>query len=137
MSTARWLRISLQRYVLTALIGWAVAAAVPHGMGDQPLSETFAVGMGVGLIGVPLLTFATLFVITLRLGRQPESVTGDPQRLQGAWMIVLPLAPLLPVGLLVPLQYLIIVSTQFVYAGLVLPPLSPTTQQTPSAPSAT
>ncbi|MBT2458089.1 hypothetical protein [Streptomyces sp. ISL-86] len=100
MSTARWLHISLQRYVLTALLGWAAAAAVLPSLGDEPFGETFVLGVRVGLVGVPLLTIATMFVIILLAGRRFEPPTDGAQRIRGGWMVVLPLVPLLPVGLL-------------------------------------
>ncbi|MFD4240286.1 hypothetical protein ACFWP3_01490 [Streptomyces sp. NPDC058525] len=121
MSTGRWLRVSLQRYVLTALVGWAAAAAVLPALGDEPFGSAFALGLRAGLVGVPLLTLATMFVITLLAGRRFEPPDGGIERIRGGWMVVLPLAPLLPVGLLAPLQYLIVVATQLVYACWVLP----------------
>lgn len=121
VSAARWLRISLQRYVLTALLGWTAAAAVSPGLGDEPFGESFALGMRVGLVGVPLLTIATMFVIILLADRRFEPPSGGAQRIRGGWMVVLPLALLLPVGLLVPLQYLILVSAQLAYVVWALP----------------
>ncbi|WP_331741664.1 hypothetical protein [Streptomyces sp. NBC_01006] len=120
MSTARWLRISLQRYVLTVLLGWAVAVALlPRG--EDSFGEIFALGMQMALIGVPLLTIATMFVITLLAGRRFEPQTGSVQGIRGGWMVVLPLIPLLPMGMLMPISYLIMVGTQLIYGSWVLP----------------
>ncbi|MEU4732844.1 hypothetical protein [Streptomyces sp. NPDC023588] len=121
MSTGKWLWISLWRYVLTALLACVAAASVLPALGDGPFVEEFALGMGVGLVGVPLLTIATMFVIVLLAGRRFEPPTGGPQRIRGGWMVVLPLVPLLPVGLLMPLQYLIMVGAQLAYVIWVLP----------------
>ncbi|MER6778685.1 MULTISPECIES: hypothetical protein [unclassified Streptomyces] len=120
MSTARWLRISLQRYVLTVLLGWAAAVAVlPRN--EDPFSESFVLGMQTALVGVPLLTIATMFVIVLLAGRRFEPPTGGVERIRGGWMVVLPLVPLLLPGMLMPLSYLIMVGTQLVYVFWVLP----------------
>ncbi|MEU9143925.1 HEAT repeat domain-containing protein [Streptomyces sp. NPDC048349] len=118
MSTGRWLLASLQRYVLTALIGWTAAVAVSPG---DSFGEEFGLGMRLGLVAVPLLTIGTMFVVILLAGRRFEPPTGGPQRIRGGWMVVLPLAPLLPVGLLMPLQYVIMVVTQLVFVCWVLP----------------
>ncbi|MFD7256148.1 HEAT repeat domain-containing protein [Streptomyces sp. NPDC059874] len=119
MSTGKWLRIALQRYVLTAFLGCVAALAVLPG--EEHLKEALEVGPRVVLVVVPLLTIATMFVIVLLAGRRFEPPTGGPQRIRGGWMVVLPLAPFFPVGLFAPLQYLIAVSTQLVYVFCVLP----------------
>ncbi len=121
MSTGKWLWISLRRYVLTALLAWVIAASVLPALGDEPFAEEFALEMRVGLVGVPLLTIATMFVIVLLGGRRFEPPTGGPQRIRGGWMVVLPLALLLPMGMLMPLQYLIMVGAQLAYVVWVLP----------------
>ncbi|WP_328620011.1 hypothetical protein [Streptomyces sp. NBC_00354] len=121
MSTGKWLLVSLRRYVLTASLGWAGAAALLPRLDEDSFGGTFAVGMATGLVGVPLLTIATMLVITLLAQRRYEPPTGGVERIRGGWMVVLPLAPLLPVALLMPLQYLIIVGTQIVYVLGVLP----------------
>ncbi|MFJ3913584.1 hypothetical protein [Streptomyces vinaceus] len=120
MTTGTWLRISSQRYVLTALLGWAIAVAIlPRA--DDPFGEVFVAGMGLGLIGVPLLTIATMFVITLLADRRFEPPDGGIQRIRGGWMVALPLLLALPVGLLMPLSYLVMVGTQLVFVFWVLP----------------
>ncbi|MFE3580200.1 hypothetical protein [Streptomyces vinaceus] len=120
MTTGTWLRISLQRYVLTALLGWAIAVAVlPRA--DDPFVQVFVAGMRVGLIGVPLLAIATMFVIILLADRRFEPPDGGIQRIRGGWMVVLPLVLPLPAGMLMPLSYLVMVGTQLVYVFWVLP----------------
>ncbi|MFK0220994.1 hypothetical protein ACIQWN_22725 [Streptomyces vinaceus] len=120
MTTGTWLRISLQRYVLTALLGWAIAVALlPRA--DDPFGEVFVAGMRVGLIGVPLLAIATMFVIILLAGRRFEPPDGGIQRIRGGWMVVLPLLLPLPAGMPMPLPYLVMVGTQLVYVFWVLP----------------
>ncbi|KOU26404.1 hypothetical protein ADK52_09385 [Streptomyces sp. WM6372] len=121
MSTGKWLRISLRRYVLTAVLAWVTAASVLPALGDEPFAEEFALEMRVGLVGVPLLTIATMFVIVLLSGRRFEPPTGGPVRIRGGWMVVLPLLLLLPVGMLMPLQYLIMLGAQLAYVVWVLP----------------
>ncbi|MET9464012.1 HEAT repeat domain-containing protein [Streptomyces sp. NPDC006544] len=121
MSTGRWLRISLQRYVVTALLGGTAAASVLPLLGGDPFGESLAAGIAMVLVGVPLLTLATMFVIVLLAGRRFEPPTGGAQRIRGGWMVVLPLAPLLPIGLFAPLQGLIVLVTQLVYVVFVLP----------------
>ncbi|MFD5622218.1 hypothetical protein [Streptomyces yangpuensis] len=122
MTTGKWLWISVLRYVPTALIAWAAAAMVTPALGDDTSAEEFALQMRLGLIGVPLLTIATTYVLVLLAGRRFEPRTDDDLlRIRGGWMIVLPLVPLLPAALLAPLQYLIIVSAQLAYVIRVLP----------------
>ncbi|MFZ3468484.1 hypothetical protein ACODT3_34790 [Streptomyces sp. 4.24] len=122
MSTRRWLRISLQRYVLTALLGWTAAALVQPAMGTDPFWDSFGLGMKVGLLMVPLLTVVTTAVLALLAGRRFEPPTGGAQRIRGGWLIVLPLLLPLPVAALtVPLQYLIVLGAQVVYLLWVLP----------------
>ncbi|MGW6691123.1 hypothetical protein [Streptomyces sp. NPDC054961] len=121
MSTGRWLRMCLQRYVVTALLGGTAAALVLPVLGADPFGESLATGMTMVLVGVPLLTLATMFVIVLLAGRRFEPPTGGAQRIRGGWMVVLPLAPLLPIGLFAPLQGLIVLGTQLVYVVFVLP----------------
>ncbi|MFE2547434.1 hypothetical protein ACFXGI_02570 [Streptomyces sp. NPDC059355] len=120
MSTGTWLRICLQRYVLTALCGWATAVAILPRNAD-PFGEVFTVGMQLGLIGVPLLTIATMFVIILLADRRFEPPTGGVQRIRGGWMVVLPLLLPLPLGTLIPLSYLVMVGVQLAYVFWVLP----------------
>ncbi|MBT2408898.1 MULTISPECIES: hypothetical protein [unclassified Streptomyces] len=62
-----------------------------------------------------------MFVIILLAGRRFEPPTDGAQRIRGGWMVVLPVVPLLPVGLLLPLQYLIMVGTQLAYVLRALP----------------
>ncbi|MFB7979797.1 hypothetical protein [Streptomyces vinaceus] len=120
MTTGTWLRISLQRHVLTSLLGWAIAVAVlPRA--DDSFGEVFVAGMRLGLIGVPLLAIATMFVIILLAGRRFEPPDGGIQRIQGGWMVVLPLLLPLPAGMLMPLSYLVMLGTQLVYVFWVLP----------------
>nr|WSX53633.1 hypothetical protein OG409_34765 [Streptomyces sp. NBC_00974] len=121
MSTGQWLRVSLQRYIITALLGVTAAALVQPVLGVDPFGEWLATGMREVLVGVPLLTIATMFVIVLLSGRRFEPPTGGAQRIRGGWMVVLPLAPLLPLGLFAPLEYLIMLCTQLVYVVWVLP----------------
>lgn len=121
MSTGRWLWVCLQRYVMTGALGWVAAALILPVLGDDPFWASFGAGLGVGLIGVPLLTTVTMFVLVLLAGRRFEPPTGGPSRIRGGWLIVLPLVLLLPVALLVPLQYLIVLGAQFVSLGWVLP----------------
>ncbi|MER6217506.1 hypothetical protein ABT213_26075 [Streptomyces sp. NPDC001674] len=121
MSTGRWLLLCLQRYLMTAALGWVTAALVLPVLGDDPFWASFGAGLGVGLIVVPLLTVVTMFVLVLLAGRRFEPPTGGPSRIRGGWLIVLPLVLLLPVALLVPLQYLIVLGAQLVYLVWVLP----------------
>ncbi|MFJ8011253.1 hypothetical protein [Streptomyces sp. NPDC096339] len=121
MSTGRWLWVSLWRYVPTVLLAWVVASLVQPVLGADPFAEEFAREMSVGLVGVPLLTIATMFVIVLLSGRRYEPPDGGPQRIRGGWMVILPLVPLLPVALLVPVQYLIVLGAQLTYVFWVLP----------------
>ncbi|MFJ6048964.1 hypothetical protein [Streptomyces sp. NPDC092307] len=121
MSTGRWLLVCLQRYLMTTALGWVVAALVLPVLGDDPFWSSFGVGLGVGLIVVPLLTLLTMFVLVLLAGRRFEPPTGGASRIQGGGWIVLPLVLLLPVALLVPLQYLIVLGAQLVYVAWVLP----------------
>lgn len=62
MSTGRWLWVCLQRYVMTGALGWVAAALILPVLGDDPFWASFGAGLGVGLIGVPLLTTVTMFV---------------------------------------------------------------------------
>ncbi|MFG2339814.1 hypothetical protein [Streptomyces yangpuensis] len=121
MTTGRWLWISLLRYVPTAAVAWAAAAMVGPALGGAPFAEEFALQMRVGLIGVPLLTLATTFVLVLLSGRRFEPRMGGGLRVPGGWMVVLPLVPLLPAALLLPLQYLVIAGAQLAYVIWVLP----------------
>ncbi|GGZ69716.1 hypothetical protein GCM10010371_31950 [Streptomyces subrutilus] len=121
MSTGKWLWACLRRYVLTVGIGWVAAALVLPLLGDDPFWEALGAGLGVGLIVVPLLTAVTMLVLTLLAGRRFEPPTGGPSRIQGGWLIVLPLLLLLPVALLAPLQYLMVLGAQLVYLVWVLP----------------
>ncbi|MFI9064412.1 hypothetical protein ACIGQE_21485 [Streptomyces sp. NPDC053429] len=121
MSTGKWLWISLRRYVLTVVLAWLTAASVLPALGDEPFAEEFALEAGVGLVGVPLLTLATMFVLVLLADRRFEPPTGGAQRIRGGWMVSLPLLLMLPVGMLVPLQYLIVLGTQLAYVVWVLP----------------
>ncbi|MFJ8563738.1 HEAT repeat domain-containing protein [Streptomyces sp. NPDC093514] len=121
MTTGKWLWISVRRYVLTALIAWTVAASVTPALGNDPFINEFALEMSVGLVGIPLLTITTTFVLILLSGRRFEPPTGGPLRIRGGWMVVLPWAVLLPAALLMPLQYLIMVGAQFAYVIWVLP----------------
>ncbi|PWK64434.1 hypothetical protein BCL76_11578 [Streptomyces sp. CG 926] len=121
MSTGRWLLVCLRRYVMTAALGWVVAALVLPVLGDDPFWSSFGTGLGVGLVVVPLLTLLTMFVLVLLAGRRFEPPTGGASRIQGGGWIVLPLVLLLPVALLVPLQYLIVLGAQLVYVVWVLP----------------
>ncbi|THA58030.1 hypothetical protein [Streptomyces sp. A1136] len=72
MSTGRWLRVCLQRYVMTAALGWVAAALVLPVLGDDPFWASFGAGLGAGLIAVPLLTVVTMFVLVLLAGRRFE-----------------------------------------------------------------
>ncbi|MFE9928735.1 HEAT repeat domain-containing protein [Streptomyces sp. NPDC005533] len=121
MTTGRWLWISVRRYVLTAIIAWTIAASVTPALGGDPFLGEFALEMSVGLVGVPLLTIATTFVLVLLSGRRFEPPTGGPLRIRGGWMVVLPLLVLLPAALLMPLHYLIVLGAQFAYVIWILP----------------
>ncbi|MFF5775336.1 hypothetical protein ACFY7Y_00010 [Streptomyces virginiae] len=121
MSTGRWLLVCLQRYALTAALGWLAAALVLPVLGDEPFWASFGAGLGAGLIVVPLLTIVTMFVLILLAGRRFEPPTGGPSRIRGGWLIVLPLLLLLPAALLAPLQYLIVLCAQLVYLVWVMP----------------
>ncbi|MFD6114026.1 hypothetical protein ACFWG0_28555 [Streptomyces yangpuensis] len=121
MSTGGWLWVCLQRYVMTATLGWVAASLVLPVLGDDPFWASFGAGLGLGLVVVPLLTVVTMFVLVLLAGRRFEPPTGGPSRIRGGWLIVLPLVLLLPVALLVPLQYLIVLVAQLVYLVWVLP----------------
>ncbi|MFJ6785825.1 hypothetical protein [Streptomyces yangpuensis] len=121
MTTGKWLWVSVLRYVPTLVIAWAAAAMVTPAFGDDPFAAEFALEMSVGLVGVPLLVIETTFVLVLLAGRRFEPWTGGGVRIRGGWMVVLPLVPLLPAALLVPLQYLIIVSAQLAYVIWILP----------------
>ncbi|MER7824899.1 hypothetical protein ABTX85_20315 [Streptomyces sp. NPDC096097] len=121
MSTGRWLLVCLRRYVMTAALGWVVAALVLPVLGDDPFWSSFGAGLGVGLVVAPLLTLLTMFVLVLSAGRRFEPPTGGASRIRGGGWIVLPLVLLLPVALLVPLQYLIVLGAQLVYVVWVLP----------------
>lgn len=105
---------------MTGALGWVAAALMLPVLGDDPFWASFGAGLGVGLIGVPLLTTVTMFVLVLLAGRRFEPPTGGPSRIRGGWLIVLPLVLVLPVALLVPLQYLIVLGAQLVYLGWVL-----------------
>ncbi|MGW6710770.1 hypothetical protein ACWGDE_38575, partial [Streptomyces sp. NPDC054956] len=83
MSTAKWLGISLRRYLLTALLGWTAAATVQPGLGDDPFVESFVLGMRVGLLAVPLLTIVTMLVIALLAGRRVEPPPRGAHRIRG------------------------------------------------------
>ncbi|WP_158734389.1 hypothetical protein [Streptomyces sp. NRRL F-2747] len=110
----------MQRYALTALLGWTTAVVIlPRN--DDPFGEVFAAGMQLGLVGLPLLTIATMLVIILLADRRFEPPTGGVQRIRGGWMVVLPLLLPLPLGALMPLSYLVLVMTQFIYVFRVLP----------------
>ncbi|WP_330261011.1 hypothetical protein [Streptomyces sp. NBC_00539] len=121
MSSGKWLWTSLRRYVLTIVLAWVAAASVLPALGDEPFIEEFALEVRVGLVGVPLLTVATMFVLVLLAGRRFEPPTGGAQRIRGGWMVILPLLLLLPVGMLIPLQYLIMLGAQLAYVVWVLP----------------
>ncbi|MEV6688180.1 hypothetical protein AB0N28_23005 [Streptomyces sp. NPDC051130] len=121
MSTGKWLWISLRRYVLTALLAWVTAASVRPALGDELFTDEFVLEMRMALVGVPLLTLATMFVLVLLADRRFEPPTGGAQRIRGGWMVSLPLLLLLPVGMLVPLQYLIVLGAQLAYVVWVLP----------------
>lgn len=121
MSSGKWLWTSLRRYVLTIVLAWVAAASVLPALGDEPFIEEFALEVRVGLVGVPLLTVATMFVLVLLVSRRFEPPTGGAQRIRGGWMVILPLLLLLPVGMLIPLQYLIMLGAQLAYVVWVLP----------------
>ncbi|MFJ6794993.1 hypothetical protein [Streptomyces sp. NPDC091268] len=119
MSTGRWLVACVVRHLGVASAGWAVAMTLLPG--SESFFSRFADGMRAGLVVLPLLTLATLFVVTLLADRRFEPPTGSAARIRGGWMILLPLLLLLPAALLVPVQYAVMVAAQAVYVVFVLP----------------
>ncbi|WP_328300610.1 hypothetical protein OG389_24565 [Streptomyces sp. NBC_00435] len=120
MSTGQWIVAALWRYVVTAMVGVGALAAVlaaTEGLTDG----VFSLGLRVVLVAVPLLTVATMAVVLPLAGRRFEPPTGGAQRIRGGWMVVLPLVPALPLLLIGPHLYLILLVTQLVYVVLVLP----------------
>ncbi|MET9604880.1 hypothetical protein ABZZ17_07395 [Streptomyces sp. NPDC006512] len=121
MTTGRWLIVSLLRHLATAAVGWTAAASVLPVLGDGPSARQLGEGMLVGLLAVPLLTLATFLVLVLLCERRFEPPTGGAARIRGGWLVLLPLVPLLPLGLMAPLQYLIVLCAQVVFVMAVLP----------------
>lgn len=121
MSTGRWLWAALWRYVLTALVGVGALAAVLTSTEEGAAGLEFALGLRVVAVGVPLLTIATMCVIVPLAGRRFEPPTGGAQRIRGGWMVLLPLVPALPLALIAPHLYVILLVTQLVYVIRVLP----------------
>ncbi|MEV6951088.1 hypothetical protein [Streptomyces sp. NPDC051183] len=82
MTTGRWLVSSALRYLFVALAGWVAAAAVlPRG--SDPFGAVFGAGMLVGLLVLPLLTGATVLVLSLLADRRFEPPDGGAARIRG------------------------------------------------------
>lgn len=120
MSTGRWLWTALWRYALTAAVGVGTLAAV-LGATEGLTDGVFSLGMRVVLVAVPLLTVATMAAVLPLAGRRHEPPSGGPLRIRGGWMVLLVLVPALPLLLIAPHLFLILLATQLVYATRVLP----------------
>ncbi|MCM1968010.1 hypothetical protein [Streptomyces sp. G1] len=120
MSTSKWLVTALWRYVVTATVGagaLALALAATEGFADG----VFSLGLRVVLLAVPLLTVGTMLATVPLAGRRYEPPSGGPMRIRGGWMVLLVLVPALPLLLIAPHLFLILLATQLVYATFVLP----------------
>ncbi|MER5488820.1 HEAT repeat domain-containing protein [Streptomyces sp. NPDC002812] len=120
MSTSKWLVTALWRYVVTAAVGagaLALALAATEGFADG----VFSLGLRVVLLAVPLLTVGTMLATVPLAGRRYEPPSGGPMRIRGGWMVLLVLVPALPLLLIAPHLFLILLVTQLVYATFVLP----------------
>ncbi|WP_407837391.1 hypothetical protein ACE1OC_14685 [Streptomyces sp. DSM 116496] len=120
MSTGEWLWTALWRYVLTAAVGVGALAGV-LGATEGFADGVFSLGMRVVLVAVPLLTVGTMLVIVPLAGRRYEPPSGGPMKIRGGWMVLLVLVPALPLLLIAPHLFLILLATQLVYATCVLP----------------
>ncbi|MFE4262662.1 hypothetical protein [Streptomyces sp. NPDC056883] len=121
MSAGKWLWTALWRYVVTALAGvgavaWAVASMEKGAAGVE-----FAMALRLVLILVPLLTVGTMLVIVPLAGRRYEPPSGGPFKIRGGWMVLLVLVPALPMLLITPHLFLILLATQLTYVTAVLP----------------
>ncbi|MFB6517758.1 hypothetical protein [Streptomyces sp. NPDC056401] len=121
MSAGKWLWTALWRYVVTALAGvgavaWAVAAMEKGAAGVE-----FAMALRLVVILVPLLTVGTMLVIVPLAGRRYEPPSGGPIKIRGGWMVLLVLVPALPLLLIAPHLFLILLATQLAYVTAVLP----------------
>lgn len=120
MSTGKWLVTALWRYVVTATVGTgalALALAATDGFTDG----VFSLGLRVVLLAVPLLTVGTMLATVPLAGRRYEPPSGGPLRIRGGWMVLLVLVPALPLLLIAPHLFLMLLVTQLVYATFVLP----------------
>ncbi|MDD9378663.1 hypothetical protein M8Z33_18750 [Streptomyces sp. ZAF1911] len=121
MSAGKWLWTALWRYVVTALAGvgavaWAVAA-----MDKGPVGAEWAMALRLELVLVPLLTVGTMLVIVPLARRRYEPPSGGPIKIRGGWMVLLVLVPALPLLLIAPHLFLILLATQLAYVTAVLP----------------